>query len=159
MNIISALILGLIIGWVIEWLIDWFYWRRRSKAHQKQLAAEREKIDRLNAELAQAQRSQSNTQQEMKEWGAFSMGPGGKSKKPSTIKNFVEKSTMTTYHFCGTCKMGETEDAPVDSQLRVKGIEGLRVADASVIPEVPVSAINAPSMMIGYRAASFILGE
>jgi choline dehydrogenase len=93
----------------------------------------------------------------MKAWGASPLGAGGKSKNISTIKNFIEKSTMTTYHFCGTCKMGEGDDTVVDSNLRVKGVEGLRVADASVMPEIPVSAINAPSMMIGYRAADFIL--
>ena len=53
--------------------------------------------------------------------------------------------------------MGESAEAPVDSELRLKGVTGLRIADASVIPEVPVSAINAPSMMIGHRAVDFIL--
>lgn len=67
MNVISALIFGLIIGWVIEWLIDWFYWRRKGKAHRLELAAEREKIDRLNAELAESQRGQSKSDRQMKE--------------------------------------------------------------------------------------------
>lgn len=55
--------------------------------------------------------------------------------------------------------MGEDEASPVDTELRVKGLGNVRVADASVMPEIPVSALNAPSMMIGFRAADFILAE
>ena len=55
--------------------------------------------------------------------------------------------------------MGEGDDAPVGLDLKLKGFNNVRVADASVIPEVPVSAINAPSMMIGFRAAEFIRAE
>lgn len=51
---------------------------------------------------------------------------------------------------------GERRAAVVDPFQRVRGIEGLRIADASVIPTTPVSALNAPSMLIGYRAAQFI---
>jgi choline dehydrogenase len=47
----------------------------------------------------------------------------------------------------------------VDTCLRVRGVAGLRVADASVMPAVPVSALNAPSMLIGHRAASFLLAD
>lgn len=64
---------------------------------------------------------------------------------------------MTTFHFCGTCRMGEDADSPVDTKLRLKGFTNVRVADASVMPEIPVSALNAPSMMIGHRVADFIL--
>lgn len=66
---------------------------------------------------------------------------------------------MSTFHFCGSCRMGEDENSPVDTRLRVRGLSNVRVADASVVPEIPVSALNAPSMMIGYRAAQFILEE
>jgi choline dehydrogenase len=93
------------------------------------------------------------------QWGSNPLGIGGRIKKPARVKKFIQNSTMTTFHFCGTCKMGDDLYSPVDSQLRLKGITGLRIADASVIPEIPVSAINAPSMMIGHRAADFILSE
>jgi choline dehydrogenase len=63
---------------------------------------------------------------------------------------------MTTYHYAGTCRFGEEQGAVADSRLRVRGVSGLRIADASAIPSVPVSAMNAPSMLIGYRAARFI---
>jgi choline dehydrogenase-like flavoprotein len=62
----------------------------------------------------------------------------------------------TTYHPVGTCRMGSDERAVVDPELRVRGIEGLRVADASVIPSVPGGNTNAPSMMIGERCAELL---
>ncbi|MCK5880456.1 MAG: GMC family oxidoreductase N-terminal domain-containing protein, partial [Sinobacterium sp.] len=92
-------------------------------------------------------------------WGATPISAGGKTTDSKKLKKFVHAATMTTFHFCGSCQMGEGDDAPVDTQLKLKGIRGLRVVDASVIPEVPVSAINAPSMMIGHRAVDFILQD
>lgn len=70
---------------------------------------------------------------------------------------WIHQATMTTFHYCGSCRMGTDDASPVDAQLRVKGLANVRVADASVFPEIPVSALNAPSMMVGYRAAEFIL--
>ena len=63
---------------------------------------------------------------------------------------------MTTFHYAGTCRMGDDADAVVDTQLSVRGVQGLRVADASVAPFTPVSAMDAPSLMIGQRAATFM---
>lgn len=95
----------------------------------------------------------------LKAWGARPLGPGGAIKGREKITKFIQGATMTTYHFCGSCKMGTDETSPVTTDLKLKGINNLRIADASVIPEVPVSAINAPSMMIGHRAADFIMQE
>ena len=103
-------------------------------------------------EMAKAIASQS----EMVLWGNQGMVKAAKTSHPSQVADWIKGATMTTFHFCGTCSMGEDSDCPVDTQLRVKGIAGLRVADASVIP---VSALNAPSMMIGWRVADFILSE
>lgn len=75
---------------------------------------------------------------------------------PSRLTQWIRRNVMTTYHFAGTCRMGEDARAVVDPELRVRGVEGLRVADASVIPETPVSALNAPSMLVGYRAARLV---
>lgn len=78
---------------------------------------------------------------------------------PEKVRDWIAGATMTTFHFCGSCRMGEDDASPVDTRLKLKGVANVRVADASVIPEIPVSALNAPSMMIGWRAADFVLGE
>ncbi|MCK5769709.1 GMC family oxidoreductase [Algiphilus sp.] len=72
-------------------------------------------------------------------------------------RRWIHGATMTTFHYCGSCRMGEDCDSPVDTRLCVKGLANVRVADASVMPAIPVSALNAPSMMVGYRGADFIL--
>lgn len=98
-------------------------------------------------------------QESFRRWGNTPLSGGARTQSREKIKRWIHGATMTTFHFCGTCKMGEDQQSPVDLHLRVKGVQGLRVADASVIPEIPVSALNAPSMMIGYRAAEFMLQD
>ena len=71
-------------------------------------------------------------------------------------EGFIRSQASTLWHPAGTCKIGQDAMAVVDPQLRVRGIEGLRVADASIMPEVTGSNTNAPSMMIGERAAALI---
>jgi choline dehydrogenase len=89
-------------------------------------------------------------------WGNLELMPGARVAAPEKIADFIRKNVMTTYHFSGTCKLGTGRDSVVDGELRVRGVRGLRVADASVIPAAPVSAMNAPSMLIGYRAAQLV---
>jgi choline dehydrogenase len=76
------------------------------------------------------------------------------------IDALIRNLAGSGFHLCGTCKMGRDGDplAVVDPQTRVRGLEGLRVADASIMPSVVSSNINAPVMMIGERAADLILG-
>jgi choline dehydrogenase len=90
------------------------------------------------------------------DWGARELMPGKRTRSDKAIARYVRKNTITTYHFAGTCSMGVSETDPVDTQLRVRGVRGVRVADASAIPVTPVSALNAPSMLIGYRCARMI---
>lgn len=97
------------------------------------------------------------SQTAMVQWGNRGLVRANKTQQPEKVVSWIKQATMTTFHFCGTCSMGETSECPVDTKLRVKGVTGLRIADASVIPNIPVSAINAPSMMIGWRVADFIL--
>lgn len=92
-------------------------------------------------------------------WGNSALSAGARTQAREKIRQWIHGATMTTFHFCGTCKLGEDLDSPVDLQLRLKGVINVRIADASVIPEIPVSALNAPSMMVGYRAVEFILQE
>jgi choline dehydrogenase len=89
-------------------------------------------------------------------WGNAELTPGKRNASRTKIARWIARNAMATYHFAGTCRMGSDPNAVVDPFLRVRGIGGLRVADASVIPTAPVAALNAPAMLIGYRAAQFI---
>ncbi len=74
----------------------------------------------------------------------------------AAIREFIRAYTDTAFHAVGTCKMGVDNMAVVDPSLRVIGIEGLRVADASIMPSVVAGNTNAPAMMIGEKAAELI---
>ena len=75
------------------------------------------------------------------------------------IDAFVRANANSAYHLCGTCRIGGDEMAVVDPELRVRGIDGLRVADASVMPSITNGNTNAPSLMIGEKAAHMIRGN
>ena len=87
------------------------------------------------------------------------LSPGAATASDADLEAFVRATATTTYHPVGTCKMGPASDpmAVVDAQLHVHGVAGLRVADASIIPDIIGGNTSAPSMMIGERAAAFIL--
>lgn len=74
----------------------------------------------------------------------------------ASMIEFAKKAATTYFHPTSTCKMGKDAMAVVDSKLRVHGISGLRVADASIMPTITTGNTNAPSVMIGEQAASFI---
>jgi choline dehydrogenase-like flavoprotein len=63
------------------------------------------------------------------------------------------------YHPTGTARIGAADDGVVDAQLRVYGVEGLRVIDASVMPRIPSGNTNAPTIMVGERGADLLLGR
>jgi choline dehydrogenase-like flavoprotein len=75
------------------------------------------------------------------------------------LGDLVRRRADTVYHPAGTCRMGSGEDAVVDARLRVRGIERLRVADASVMPTLIGGNTNAPAIMIGERCAEFLRGS
>lgn len=79
--------------------------------------------------------------------------------KLADIEQSIRKSASNHYHVCGTCRMGGDDSAVVDRQLKVRRIENLRVADASIIPKLVNGNTNAPVMMIAERAAEFILAS
>ncbi len=84
--------------------------------------------------------------------------PGPEAKDDAALRAHVAKYCETLYHPCGTCKMGQDPAAVVDSELRVHGVEGLRVVDASIMPTVPGGNTNAPTIMIAEKAADLIKG-
>ena len=77
------------------------------------------------------------------------------------IDEFLRQHLESAYHPCGACKMGSPSDplAVVDPQTRVIGLEGLRVADSSIMPSITSGNLNAPTIMIGEKAADMILAE
>ena len=78
--------------------------------------------------------------------------------RPALAKELPNRAT-TVYHPVGSCRMGADERAVVDPWLRVRGVEGLRVADSSVMPSITGGNTNAPAMMIGEHAAALMLGS
>ncbi len=84
--------------------------------------------------------------------------PGSVTPSEGDIAEHLRQNTQTLYHPVGTCAMGQGEQAVVDPELRVRGLEGLRVVDASVMPVVPRGNTNAPTIMIGEKAADLIRG-
>ena len=75
------------------------------------------------------------------------------------LESFVRKQTRTAYHPAGTCRMGGDQESVVDTQLRVRGVDGLRIADNSIMPRLVSGNTNATAIMIGERAADFIKGN
>ena len=87
--------------------------------------------------------------------------PGQGAISDAALDDFIRDHVESAYHPCGTVRMGRREDpmAVVDPECRVIGVEGLRVADSSIFPQVPNGNLNAPSIMVGEKAADHILGK
>jgi choline dehydrogenase-like flavoprotein len=85
--------------------------------------------------------------------------PGEKVQSDDELREFIRRRAETIYHPVGTCRMGHDPLAVVDDQLRVHGLSGLRVADASIMPTLIGGNTNAPTMVIGEKAAELILNS
>ena len=88
---------------------------------------------------------------------ADEIAPGVNIQSDDELLEWVRNNAETTYHPVGTCKMGSDPRAVVDDQLRVHGVHGLRVADASIMPTLTSGNTNAPSIMIGEKASRMVL--
>jgi choline dehydrogenase len=82
--------------------------------------------------------------------------PGPRTQSDEDWERYLRANAGLMYHPCGTCRMGRGEDAVVDPELRVRGLDGLWVADASIIPAIPAGNINASCIMIGEKAADLV---
>jgi len=85
--------------------------------------------------------------------------PGPKVSSTAQIEQWIRENLGTVFHPVGTCKMGNDPMAVVDDQLRVHGLQGLRVADASIMPTLVTGNTNAGAIMIGEKAADLVLGK
>ena len=85
--------------------------------------------------------------------------PGAEHQTDTEILDAVRQMAGTVYHLVGTCRMGSDAKAVVDAELRVNGVEGLRVVDASVMPKITSANTNAPTYMIAEKAAAIIRAD
>ena len=92
----------------------------------------------------------------MKEFCGEEMQPGESFNSDDKILQYIRDKAETVYHPVGTCKMGFDQEAVVDKNLKVHGLKGLRIADASIMPTLISGNTNAACMMIGERCADFI---
>jgi choline dehydrogenase len=86
------------------------------------------------------------------------LGPGAGVQSDDQLDTYLRQTASSDIHATGTCRMGHDPMAVVDSQLRVHGVGGLRVVDASVMPRVPGGNTNVPTIMVAEKAADMILG-
>ena len=87
------------------------------------------------------------------------IAPGPDCRTDDEIDSFVRETVESAYHPSGTCRMGTDEMSVVDPSTRVHGMEGLRVVDSSIMPQITTGNLNAPTIMIGEKAADMIRGR
>jgi choline dehydrogenase len=90
------------------------------------------------------------------EFRGAEIAPGADVQSEEALVAYIRNTASTMWHPVGTCKMGTDPMAVVDPELQVHGVEGLRVVDASIMPTITTGNTNAPTIMIGEKAADFI---
>jgi choline dehydrogenase len=97
-------------------------------------------------------------QQAWDPYRGIELTPGSDVLSDADIEAFLRRKTNTSYHSCGTCRMGADPEAVVDSEARVNAVSRLRVVDASIMPKVITGNLNAPVMMMAEKLADRIRG-
>jgi choline dehydrogenase len=116
-------------------------------------------IDRLRVRAAVKVAREIFDQAAYKPYRGREIFPGEAAKTDDEIDDYIRQTAQTDMHGVGSCKMGNDSLAVVDDQLRVHGIQGLRVVDASVMPQVISGNTNAATIMIAEKASDMILGR
>lgn len=100
-------------------------------------------------------------QEAFSEYRGKEIQPGDQVQSDDELNDFIREHVESAYHPCGTCRMGDAADpmAVVDPECRVIGVDGLRVADSSIFPQITNGNLNAPSIMVGEKASDHILGR
>jgi choline dehydrogenase len=130
--------------------------REAPAIHPNALAASAD-LERLVDAVEQARAVAA--QQPLAKHSAGELVPGPAVRDRAAIAQWIRNTAGTVYHPVGTCRMGGDADAVVDADLRVRGIAGLRVADASIMPTITRGNTNAPAIMIGEKCADLMLGR
>jgi choline dehydrogenase len=99
------------------------------------------------------------TEEPMAKLGLTELVPGANAQTDTELRQAIRSHARTVYHPVGTCAMGHGKNTVVDSSLKVHGLDGLRVVDASIMPTIVSGNTNAPTMMIAEKAADMILAE
>jgi choline dehydrogenase len=90
---------------------------------------------------------------------AEEMHPGAAVQSDDDVRAYLRSTASTTFHPCGTCRMGEDATAVVDSTLSVRGLDGLSVVDASVMPQIPSPNIHPATIMLAEKGADLIAAQ
>jgi choline dehydrogenase len=85
--------------------------------------------------------------------------PGPEVSEDEALLEYIRETGQTSWHTVGTCRMGADNDSVVDPRLRVRGVDGLRVIDVSVMPSIASSNTNAPAIMIGEKGADMVMED
>ena len=98
-------------------------------------------------------------QNSLAKYAGKEIGPGPNVQSEDDLDEYIKSNAETAYHPCGTAKMGIDKMAVVDENLRIYGLQNIRVIDASVMPEIPSGNLNAPTLMIAEKGSDLILNN
>lgn len=94
-----------------------------------------------------------------RDWGAVEVYPGPEMQTDEQLEDYIRNNVVTYHHQVGTCRMGSDAQAVVDPRLKLNGLQGLRVIDASVMPKITTGNTNAPAILIGELGANFLIED